>query len=95
LNKKVSASNSSLMFENQRMKEVSKHGAFVEYGDSSSMKFIPVLGNINELKVNPNKPTKLMFTFKFSDFEEWAMTLHNLMAGKENQIEFINKEDLE
>ena len=95
LNKTISNSNNSLMFENQRLREVSKHGAFIEYNnDPSSLKFVPLLSNIQEFVVSPQKPTKLMFTFKFSDFETWAMNLYNLMKNNKSEIKFINKEEL-
>ena len=96
LNKKLGLTNNSLMFENQRLREVSNHGAFLEYNDDpSSIKFVPLLGNIQEFIVNPLKPTKLMFTFQFSEFQTWAMNLHNLMIDNKDAVEIINKRDLE
>ena len=96
LNNKVSLVNNNLMSENLRMKDVLKHGAFLEYNnDPSTIKFIPLLGNINSIMANAATPTKLMFTFKFSDFETWAMNLHNLMSKNKESIEFIDKGDLD
>jgi len=96
LNNKVSKISNETMSENIRMKEVLNHGAFIEYSnDPSTIKFIPVLSDITNLLNNPSKPTKLMFTFQFSDFEKWAMNLHNLMIDNKEAVEIINKRDLE
>jgi len=96
LNNKISKISNETMSDNVKMKEVLNHGAFIEYNnDPSTIKFIPLLADITNIIGNPAKPTKLMFTFQFSEFQTWAMNLHNLMIDNKDAVEIINKRDLE
>ena len=69
--------------ENTRMKNILKHGIFVEYNkDPATIEFVPVLGDITSFKQKQEKPTKMMYTFTINDIQGWLDSLHDLMNGK-------------
>ena len=101
-NRKVAAQNVEIATsynksenENKRMKAISKKGIFLEYNnDPGTMSFVPVLSDLSEFKNMRTKPSRLMYTFKFSDIEEWVTDLHNLMGKDDRKIHKVSEEDL-
>jgi len=65
------------------MKSILKQGIFIEYdNDSSTMEYVPILGNLDKFKFMNKRPSKMMYTFKFQDIQAWLEELYKLMKGE-------------
>ena len=81
--------------ENKKFKTVFKKGIFFEYdNDPSTMIFVPVLADLKDIKLSANKPTRLMYTFKFQDMETWVKDVHAIMGQEDQNIHRVNEEDI-
>ena len=81
--------------ELERYRSINKKGIFFEYdNDPNTMSFTPILGDIQKFKDSEKKPTRLMYTFKFSDIQNWLFDLHEIMGKNEKHIHRFDPEDL-